>query len=126
MQALPNVTHGVHHGIVEDLPVGSRYGFRPASPEQSLPLAVPTRDVDDDGGQPLLLDPYGRAIDTARSGPSPASGWHRPSTGAPTHAWALQWRNTIIYEAHVRGQSMLHPDVPEELRGTYAGWPTRS
>ena len=31
------------------------------------------------------------------------------------------WRNTIIYEAHVRGQSMLHPDIPEALRGTYAG-----
>ena len=31
------------------------------------------------------------------------------------------WRQTIIYEAHVRGFTKLHPDVPEELRGTYAG-----
>ena len=28
---------------------------------------------------------------------------------------------TVVYEAHVRNQTALHPDVPEELRGTYAG-----
>ncbi len=28
---------------------------------------------------------------------------------------------TLIYEVHVKGFTMLHPDVPEELRGTYAG-----
>lgn len=32
------------------------------------------------------------------------------------------WRDTVIYEAHVRGQTMLHPDIPAELRGTYAGF----
>ncbi len=31
------------------------------------------------------------------------------------------WRKTIIYEVHVRGFTKLHPEVPEELRGTYAG-----
>ncbi|MBF0144700.1 MAG: glycogen debranching protein GlgX [Magnetococcales bacterium] len=31
------------------------------------------------------------------------------------------WRNTIIYETHVRGTTMLHPEVPEPLRGTFAG-----
>ncbi|MDD5556528.1 MAG: glycogen debranching protein GlgX [bacterium] len=30
------------------------------------------------------------------------------------------WNETIIYEAHVRGLTMLHPDLPEEIRGTYA------
>ncbi|MEV7474786.1 glycogen debranching protein GlgX [Pseudarthrobacter oxydans] len=120
LQSLPNVTHGVHHGIVEDLPYGSRYGFRPASSEQSLPFAVPTADVDDDGGQPLLLDPYGRAVDQR-------DGFLTSVRMAGDFDWGtderlrLPWRNTIIYEAHVRGQSMLHPDVPEELRGTYAG-----
>jgi glycogen operon protein len=120
VQALPNVTHGVHHGMVEDLPYGSRYGFRPAAPEQSFPLAVPTKDIDDDGGQPLLLDPYGRAVDQR-------DGFLTSVRMASDFDWGtderlrLQWRNTIIYEAHVRGQSMLHPDVPEELRGTYAG-----
>ncbi|MGB5973120.1 MAG: glycogen debranching protein GlgX, partial [Nodosilinea sp.] len=31
------------------------------------------------------------------------------------------WHETIIYEVHVKGFTRLHPDVPEELRGTYAG-----
>lgn len=31
------------------------------------------------------------------------------------------WTDTIIYESHVRGLTMLHPDVPEELRGTFLG-----
>ena len=33
----------------------------------------------------------------------------------------IPWHETIIYEAHVKGFTKLHPDVPEELRGTYAG-----
>jgi glycogen operon protein len=31
------------------------------------------------------------------------------------------WRRTVIYEAHVKGLTARHPEVPEELRGTYAG-----
>jgi len=31
------------------------------------------------------------------------------------------YSETIIYEAHVKGLTMRHPDVPEPLRGTYAG-----
>ncbi|MBO9197985.1 glycogen debranching protein GlgX [Rhizobium sp. 16-449-1b] len=31
------------------------------------------------------------------------------------------WTDTIIYEAHVRGMTMTHPDVPDELRGTFLG-----
>jgi isoamylase len=31
------------------------------------------------------------------------------------------WHKTLIYEAHVKGMTMLHPDVPENLRGTYIG-----
>jgi glycogen operon protein len=120
VQALPNVSHGVHHGMVENLPYGSRYGFREASSGEALPLGVPTRDVDDDGIQPLLLDPYGRAVDQR-------DGFLTSVRMASDFDWGsdtrlrLPWRDTIIYEAHVRGQSMLHPDVPDELRGTYAG-----
>ncbi len=33
----------------------------------------------------------------------------------------VPWHETVIYEAHVRGFTMRHPDVPEALRGTYAG-----
>ena len=35
------------------------------------------------------------------------------------------WNETIIYEMHVRGFTKRHPDVPEHLRGTYAGLATR-
>jgi isoamylase len=31
------------------------------------------------------------------------------------------WNETIIYEVHVKGFTKLHPEIPEELRGTYAG-----
>jgi glycogen operon protein len=34
------------------------------------------------------------------------------------------WRNTVIYELHVRGFTMQHPEVPPQLRGTYAGLST--
>ncbi|MGB6603058.1 MAG: glycogen debranching protein GlgX [Steroidobacteraceae bacterium] len=34
------------------------------------------------------------------------------------------WRDTVIYELHVRGMTMRHPEVPPELRGTYAGLAT--
>jgi glycogen operon protein len=45
----------------------------------------------------------------------------------PSFDWSGERRprypshETLIYEAHVRGMTMLHPDVPEKLRGTYAG-----
>ncbi|NUQ22281.1 MAG: glycogen debranching protein GlgX [Gemmatimonadaceae bacterium] len=31
------------------------------------------------------------------------------------------WNRTVIYEAHVKGMTMRHPDVPEDIRGTYLG-----
>ena len=34
----------------------------------------------------------------------------------------IGWTDTVIYEVHVKGATMAHPDVPEELRGTYAGF----
>jgi isoamylase len=34
----------------------------------------------------------------------------------------IPWHETIIYEAHIKGFTQRHPDVPEELRGTYTGF----
>lgn len=34
---------------------------------------------------------------------------------------AVPWGKTVIYEAHVRGLTRLHPAIPAALRGTYAG-----
>ncbi len=60
---LSNVQDGVHFGLVDGMPPGTRYGFRAAPSEGGLPLSIPALDLDDDGDQPLLLDPYGRAVD---------------------------------------------------------------
>jgi glycogen operon protein len=32
-----------------------------------------------------------------------------------------RWRDSVIYELHVKGYTKLHQEIPEELRGTYAG-----
>ena len=47
-----------------------------------------------------------------------------PSTGATTGRPRTPWNRTVIYECHVKGMTMLHPDVPEALRGTYLGLAT--
>ena len=49
LKTLPNVTNGVHHGIVEGLPVGSRYGLRPSPDHEALPLPMPGVDFDATG-----------------------------------------------------------------------------
>ena len=47
--------------------------------------------------------------------------------GRPRFDWGddrppeTPWHDTVIYEMHVKGFTKRHPDVPEELRGTYAG-----
>lgn len=122
LQTLPNVSNGVHHGLVEGFPVGSRYGFRAAPNGEVLPLSVPTVNFDEADGerQPLLLDPYGHAVDQ-RNGFLTSVRVSKDFDWGDDDRLNTPWRNTIIYEAHVRGQSMLHPDIPERLRGTYAG-----
>ncbi|WP_336621607.1 glycogen debranching protein GlgX [Streptomyces sp. DH37] len=60
--------------------------------------------------------PKGVIVDTALGAGSEADDeWiddRRPKT---------PWADSVIYELHVRGFTMRHPDVPPELRGTYAG-----
>ena len=36
----------------------------------------------------------------------------------------IPWHDTVIYEAHVRGLTLMHPGIPKHLRGTYAGLAT--
>ncbi len=129
-------TLGVWHGLVPGVGHGARYGYRvhgPWRPQQGL-LFNPDK---------LLLDPYARAVDGAMTphlvltGVTP-EGEPNPGDSAPYTPrsvvvgddgfdWAgdtspeVPWRRAVIYEAHVRGFTMLNPDVPEPLRGTYAG-----
>ena len=64
----------------------------------------------------ILLDPYARLIKRGRCQVvDPAFTWgdDRPPR--------TPWQDTVIYELHVKGFTQLHPEVPEQLRGTYAG-----
>ncbi len=117
---LPDKTDGVHHGLVENMPAGTFYGFytEPGATREELLL------IDPDAVQ-LLLDPHGRYIEQRQRNDGETVylsvrmdekfDWgevKRPNT---------PWRETVFYEAHVRGQTMLHPDIPEDIRGSYAG-----
>jgi glycogen operon protein len=137
---LPEVTSFVHHGYLPGVGVGQRYGFRvhgPWDPAAGL-RCNPAK---------LLVDPYAKAVE----GPihwGPEVYGHRadrldeadPRDSAPFMPKAVvidpsfDWEgdtrldialhDTVIYETHVRGMSITHPDVPPELRGTYAGMVT--
>ncbi|NND02295.1 MAG: glycogen debranching protein GlgX [Acidimicrobiia bacterium] len=138
---LPEVTNGVHHGFVPGIGVGHRYGFRVTGPwDLSKGLRC--------NPNKLLLDPYAKAMAGETTWTKAVFG-HRPSD--PTMASrrdsapamprsvvvddAFDWgddthpdiplHDTVIYEAHVKGMTMLHPEVPPELRGTYAGLASR-
>ena len=136
-------TRGVWHREVPAVGPGQAYGYRvhgPYAPEQGHRFN-PAK---------LLLDPYARAIsgtigwNDALSGSSRAEAPDperdliadpRDSAGAmakalvvdPTFPWQgdrplrTPWDQTVIYECHVKAMTMLHPGVPEELRGTYLG-----
>ncbi|MEV1021404.1 glycogen debranching protein GlgX [Streptomyces sp. NPDC050264] len=117
---LPEVDGAVWHGYLPDVGPRQRYGYRVHGPWE------PTSGHRCDSSA-FLLDPYALAVCEQRlSGGDPGHGlcgvvvdpafdW---GTDAPP---AYSYTDSVIYEAHVRGLSRTHPDVPEELRGTYAG-----
>jgi glycogen operon protein len=139
--ALPEYTDMIWHGYIPDVHPGTVYGLRVHGPYE--PSAGHRFNPNK-----LLLDPYARAhignvkwspecfgytvgaentdlsFDERDSAPfvpkcvvvDPNFDWH----GKP-RAKGLPWDNTIIYEAHVKGFTKLHPAVPDPLRGTYAG-----
>ncbi len=134
---LEHRTGHVFHGFVDELQVGSRYGLRvdgPWDPERGLRHNV----------NKLLLDPHATAIegqyawsqsvfghdmneperrdDTDSAGSVPLS-----VVADPSFDWGddvsprVPLDKTVVYEVHVKGFTQLHPEVPEEIRGTYAG-----
>ena len=126
------------HGYVPGLQPGQRYGFRVHGPWEP-----------DNGHrfQPskLLLDPYARAVegdfdwnealfsygfedpDGARNDADSAPFMPRSIVVNPFFEWGTDrllrrpLHESVIYETHVKGFTMLHPEIPEELRGTYLG-----
>ncbi|MEV6973702.1 glycogen debranching protein GlgX [Kitasatospora sp. NPDC093806] len=131
------------HGFVPGVRAGTRYGFRvhgrwdPWTGARWNPAK-------------LLLDPYARAIDgcytshdaacaavrnwpeadvadTVRDNRDSAPYVPRSVVVRDDDDWSddhrpkTPWAETVLYELHVRGFTRRHPDVPPELRGTYAG-----
>jgi glycogen operon protein len=137
-------TGHVFHGYVPGLGPGQLYGLRVHGPYE------PDRGHRCNPSK-LLVDPYAKALAGEVDWSQPVLGYKPGSDapdeqpdltidqrdsapGVPRSVvvddrfdWGddrppeTPWRQTIIYEAHVRGLTKLHPEVPEELRGTYAG-----
>jgi glycogen operon protein len=134
---LTEVDGFVWHGYLPDIGPGQRYGYRVHGPYE------PRRGHRCNPAK-LLLDPYGKAVEgevrwhealfsyqftdpsamnTADSGPfmpknvviNPFFDW------GDDRAPRTPYHETVIYEAHVRGLTLRHPDVPPEQRGSYAG-----
>jgi glycogen operon protein len=119
----------VWRGRVDGAAPGSRYGFRVHGPWD------PVHGVRCNPAK-LLLDPYARAIAGSVQWQPTVFG-EDPGDSAPhvprsvVCADDFDWRgdsppgtpleDSIIYELHVKGFTKLHPDVPEDLRGTYRG-----
>ncbi|MFB7779082.1 glycogen debranching protein GlgX [Streptomyces bauhiniae] len=124
----------VWHGYLPEVGPGQRYGYRVHGPWQpSLGHRCnPAK---------LLLDPYARAVDGQMDndlslyerdphGPAPADSAGHSMLGVVTDPYfdwgddrppGRPYSESVIYETHVRGLTATHPDVPERLRGTYAG-----
>ncbi|WSF21657.1 glycogen debranching protein GlgX [Streptomyces sp. NBC_01353] len=140
---LTELTHEIWHGFVPGVAAGQRYGFRVRGRWDPWTGARwnPAK---------LLLDPYARAVDGDFTLPPEVYGhvrdWpqqHVADTvrddrdSAPfvpkgvvvqdDDDWSddrrpkTPWPDSVIYELHVKGFTKLHPGIPEELRGTYAG-----
>ncbi len=132
-------SHHVWHVYLPDVVPGQLYGYRvygPYEPENGHRF----------NPNKLLLDPYAKAINGTvqwhdslfayEIGSSDGDLSFSDSDSAPyipksvvidhRFDWEgdikpkLSYHKTIIYEAHVKGFTQLHPDIPKEIRGTYA------
>jgi glycogen operon protein len=138
--ALREVTQHVWHGYIPNLQPGVRYGYRVDGPyEPGLGHRF--------NPNKLVIDPYAKAVCGEVNWEAPVFGyrigdpakdlsfdeqdsaWGAPKgvVTAPVFDWEndrsprTPWNESVIYEVHVKGFTQLHPDVPEEQRGTYAG-----
>jgi isoamylase len=119
---------GVWHGFVPGIEAGQAYGYRVRGPYD------PSRGLWCDESK-LLLDPYARAIagsvtfgdDSCTFGVDTAGATQRSIVTDHAFDWGGDrplrrgYADTIVYETHVKGFTKLHPDVPSDVRGTYAG-----
>ncbi|GGS26431.1 MULTISPECIES: glycogen debranching protein GlgX [Actinokineospora] len=134
---LPEMDGYVWHGYLPGVLPGQRYGYRvtgPHEPENGR-RCNPNK---------LLLDPYAKAVTGTVDWDESVFGYQfdapdqRNDADSAAHTvksvvinpffdWANDrpprhpYNETVIYEAHVRGLTMRHPEVPEAMRGTYSG-----
>ena len=135
---MPEVTGQVWHAFLPDVGPGQRYGFRVHGP------------YDPSSGQrcnpaKLLMDPYAKAVDGDLDWHESVFGYRFDDPdGDPSEldsaghvpravvtSSLFDWRgdrllqtpmeDSVIYEVHVKGFTAQHPEIPERLRGTYAG-----
>ncbi|MBB3594115.1 glycogen operon protein [Rhizobium sp. BK529] len=135
---LPKREGDIWSGYIAGLGPGTVYGYRALGPYDP-------KNGHRFNPNKLLLDPYAKQVigdlkwDNAlygyEIGKDDLSFDERDSAPYmvkavvqdPDFDWAGQeairrpWPETIIYEAHVRGLTMLHPKVPDRLRGTFLG-----
>jgi glycogen operon protein len=135
--ALTEVDGLVWHCYLPDVGPGQRYGYRvhgPYRPEHGH-RCNPAK---------LLLDPYGKAVAGEVRWHQAVFSYQHSNPGTmntddsapymprnvvinPYFDWGddrpprTPYHETLIYEAHVRGLTVRHPEVPAEQRGTYAG-----
>ena len=122
-------TGGVWHGYLDGAKPGLVYGYRVAG------------DYDLQNGHrfnpsKVLLDPYARLVVGQYHGQEEFRSDHPADTAAialkarvvhEEYDWGndtlprIPLQDTVLYELHVKGFTKLHPQVPENLRGTYAG-----
>ena len=134
---LPEYDAFVWHGYLPGISPGQRYGFRAHGPDD--PAAGNRCNA-----SKLLLDPYAKAVEGRVDWDESLFGYpfgnpdgHNNADSAPhamksvvinpyfdwrsDHQLRIPYHDSIIYEAHVKGMTIRHPDIPENIRGTYAG-----
>jgi isoamylase len=133
---MPEVDGFVWHVFLPGVEPGQRYGYRvhgPYDPAQGH-RCNPNK---------LLLDPYSKAIDgifhwdqslfsytfgnpDSRNDEDSAACMPRSVVINPFFDWGVdrppkrEYADSVIYEAHVKGLTYTHPDIPEQIRGTYS------
>jgi isoamylase len=133
---LPEMDGFVWHAFLPGVEPGQRYGYRVHGPYD------PSRGHRCNPSK-LLLDPYAKAIDgkfewgqalfsynfgdaQSRNDEDSAGAMPKSVVISPFFDWGVdrppkrQYAESVIYEAHVKGLTYQHPEIPAELRGTYS------
>ena len=133
---LPEVDAFVWHAFLPGIEPGQRYGYRVYGPHD--PAAGNRCNPNK-----LLLDPYSKAIDgtfqwdqtlfgydfgepDSRNDEDSAASMPKSVVINPYFDWGIdrppqrEYADSFIYEAHVKGLTETHPDIPDAMRGTYA------